>query len=676
MVYYSALHYAAKAAKSAEAAADSATQASESSGKIIQVGFDGTLADGVLTFKHAPGGVEVPYNLQDDFEYELDLAFANTASLPTNTQMVIKNGNDTIRFVSALHREATTNATVADMDAVMRFNSSTGYRWLFKAAYKVTPSGAKVFLLYPVVAKEDTTKITNCITEIPQDIKLELNNGTLTLKAGSKVYVPNGVGVFDEVVISADRTIAAYGTSLSGLFLCVHKNGDYILVRPNYVSSGATAPTDVTNRNIWYDTTNNVIKTNSPGSSEFIANIGFPLAIVSCDGTKYTSIDQVFNGFGYIGSTVFALPNVKGLIPNGRNEDGSLKNIEFTTSKVITQTMGGTRDVYPTIDSNGNWGGYYSTYLEQETQPTNPANYTMWFNPADNTIKDYVSNAWTVRTKICPIISHVTSDKIDAFTPKLPFRAADDQEVAKLAGNNVYSGSNTYTATATGTQATVGFAAQNNSIDPSITASARQFTGYDFRGKDGIRLGYIGVIQDPGDKKFRGWLQSLQDNMYWQMDRHPVASDNSFNIATTGWVNNALRGSIMAYGGSTAPAGWLKCDGSAVSRTTYSALFAIIGTTYGTGNGSTTFNLPNLTSARVLKGSSVAVKGSGSTFKLANSATATGGDVTATGNSSVDGRKWLWANFENGTAYVSKTGDSGMVADISGGVAVNYIIKY
>lgn len=53
-------------------------------------------------------------------------------------------------------------------------------------------------------------------------------------------------------------------------------------------------------------------------------------------------------------------------------------------------------------------------------------------------------------------------------------------------------------------------------------------------------------------------------------------------------------GSIHAYGGSTAPTGWLICDGSAVSRTTYAALFAIVGTTYGAGNGSTTFNLPDL----------------------------------------------------------------------------------
>ena len=52
-------------------------------------------------------------------------------------------------------------------------------------------------------------------------------------------------------------------------------------------------------------------------------------------------------------------------------------------------------------------------------------------------------------------------------------------------------------------------------------------------------------------------------------------------------------GAIMEYGAAAAPAGWLLCDGSAVSRATYAALFAIIGTTYGPGNGSTTFNVPD-----------------------------------------------------------------------------------
>lgn len=53
-------------------------------------------------------------------------------------------------------------------------------------------------------------------------------------------------------------------------------------------------------------------------------------------------------------------------------------------------------------------------------------------------------------------------------------------------------------------------------------------------------------------------------------------------------------GVILPYGGSSAPTGFLLCDGDAVSRTTYSALFAAIGTSFGVGNGSTTFNLPDM----------------------------------------------------------------------------------
>lgn len=54
-------------------------------------------------------------------------------------------------------------------------------------------------------------------------------------------------------------------------------------------------------------------------------------------------------------------------------------------------------------------------------------------------------------------------------------------------------------------------------------------------------------------------------------------------------------GFISRYGGSVAPTGWLICNGNAVSRTTYANLFAVIGTTYGVGDGSTTFNLPTIT---------------------------------------------------------------------------------
>ena len=58
-------------------------------------------------------------------------------------------------------------------------------------------------------------------------------------------------------------------------------------------------------------------------------------------------------------------------------------------------------------------------------------------------------------------------------------------------------------------------------------------------------------------------------------------------------------GSLQLYAGSVYPTGWLRADGTAISRTTYAGLFAIIGTTYGVGDGSTTFNLPNLSSSGI-----------------------------------------------------------------------------
>lgn len=71
----------------------------------------------------------------------------------------------------------------------------------------------------------------------------------------------------------------------------------------------------------------------------------------------------------------------------------------------------------------------------------------------------------------------------------------------------------------------------------------------------------------------------------------PVGSDLTVRGSTGGVIP---AGSVVDWAGTSAPGGWLACDGSAVSRSTYAALFSAIGTTWGVGDGSTTFNLPDL----------------------------------------------------------------------------------
>lgn len=74
-----------------------------------------------------------------------------------------------------------------------------------------------------------------------------------------------------------------------------------------------------------------------------------------------------------------------------------------------------------------------------------------------------------------------------------------------------------------------------------------------------------------------------------------VQSNIDTSIATVASVVGAMPiGTTMPFVGAAAPAGYLICDGSAISRTTYAALFAICGTAYGIGDGSTTFNLPDM----------------------------------------------------------------------------------
>jgi microcystin-dependent protein len=68
------------------------------------------------------------------------------------------------------------------------------------------------------------------------------------------------------------------------------------------------------------------------------------------------------------------------------------------------------------------------------------------------------------------------------------------------------------------------------------------------------------------------------------------ATITASNLAVTVGVNPA--GTIIMFGGTVTPTGYLFCDGSAVSRTTYATLFAAVGTAYGNGDGSTTFNVP------------------------------------------------------------------------------------
>lgn len=166
-------------------------------------------------------------------------------------------------------------------------------------------------------------------------------------------------------------------------------------------------------------------------------------------------------------------------------------------------------------------------------------------------------------------------------------------------------------------------------------------------------------------------------------------------------------GAGMLWYSNTPPAGYLLCDGTAVSRSDYAKLFAIIGTTYGNGNGSTTFNLPDLRQrfpmGKAASGTGNSLGGTGGNIDHTHSVPAhyhgmgTGADLTVT--DPVTG----WSAWGGSVTAVTVRGDtqdaaysahtiSGRIGLVTGGVdgnaamtsgtqnppyvVVNYIIKY
>lgn len=177
------------------------------------------------------------------------------------------------------------------------------------------------------------------------------------------------------------------------------------------------------------------------------------------------------------------------------------------------------------------------------------------------------------------------------------------------------------------------------------------------------------------------------------LDMDDTSANTVQNSVIKRYVDNIIpKGVISVFAGSVAPNGWLICDGSAISRSTYSDLFNVIGTTYGTGNGDTTFNLPDL-KGKIPVGYDI----SDSDF---NAIGKTGGEKTHTLTiNEIPSHSHTFTGVNDGTSVVSQSGRypariyqdkkenwPGLASNNTGGgqshnimqpyITMNYIIKY
>jgi microcystin-dependent protein len=174
----------------------------------------------------------------------------------------------------------------------------------------------------------------------------------------------------------------------------------------------------------------------------------------------------------------------------------------------------------------------------------------------------------------------------------------------------------------------------------------------------------------------------------------PIGTSNTA-VATTAFVQATVpSGSLMMWPTASAPTGWLLCNGTAVSRTTFAALFAIIGTTFGVGDGSTTFNLPNYNNRMPIGAgglyASGATGGTKDAVVVSHTHTLSGGGVSGTFVTGVSTNTSSFQTFgltavtsvsttTGSPGYTNPTvqsaGSSGTDANLPPYLAINFIIK-
>ena len=320
---------------------------------------------------------------------------------------------------------------------------------------------------------------TNCLTKVPQ-ISWSLSDDIFTFPTGTKAYKPDGT----VITLDAEKTV-----DFSTQAFLSHPKYAYVDDEGNiYAAASAVVSNEIPvgvrrTNDIWFDTANNVIKRYD--GADWVGSHSFPLIYINSFFGPLANSIITFSGRGFIEGLLFILPGVEGLIPNGRNADGSLKTTAFTVTTPLTHQLEDNNEYVILLNGSSLSTASYSgnSYYDNESSTNSGV------------------AAGYVEAGICSNMTNVVKN----FSLKSVFCALDYAEFQ-----------------------------QNN---------------------EGIQ------------KK----IDELQESI----------------------VARLPAGFVAAWPGNTPPDGWLVCNGATISRTTYADLFAAIGTTFGAGDGSTTFKIPD-----------------------------------------------------------------------------------
>ena len=319
---------------------------------------------------------------------------------------------------------------------LFKYNTETDAKQVFDLNVALNNNWDKIDAFAKVI-----NQITNCVLEIPQRVNLQDNGTNIIIKAGTIGIQPNGFEAdgttpkFDYITVTSDITLNnnQSKTILLGL------NGPTGVYRTpiDRCFSGPTAPASPVNLTIWYDTSTNLVKRYVKSAWE-VANYTFPLGILKYTATGTPgSIEQVFNGYGFIGQCTWVDKGVKVLFADGRNDDGTLKNKEFTNQNVNISNLEGQISQLSQFKLDNNILRLYGygplNYFEQNDEPTGFVTFAIWYNTSENQVYETSDSGATwakVYTIMLPWMRKVSvDDSISNIQMQNAFKIADAANV-------------------------------------------------------------------------------------------------------------------------------------------------------------------------------------------------------------------------------------------------------
>ena len=425
---------------------------------LIEYNYDGTAVTD-FTIRQPYDGAR--YLLTDEIEEQVE---QNTSDIATK-QNVITGAATSITDNNLTANRALTSNSNGKVDVTTTTTTELNYVHGVTSAIQ-TQLNAKASIALDnlstsgqMIIDSANGTISNCILEIPQNIKVTLENNVLTLKSGSTVV--NGTSTYQTATSTQDSSTTL--TLVQGRYLIFTRISDFPIIvysLESCVSGNTDSLAGTGIRHIWLDTTNKNVKLVFEDSSSAIRT--YPLCVIDVDSNGVASFakdsnsnDMIFNGAGFIGHHAFVYPNVKALLPDKFNDDKSLKSESYISKSLIIEELvnyRGLNNSSITIPAGDRWSAYREVNTYEDFLAQYPSAFSNTRFYVKNRNKIYVYNTqYGVLENNSIVFAYYTYDgtTVTDFTIRQPYEGArclltdekaDDSSVVHNKGDESIAG--------------------------------------------------------------------------------------------------------------------------------------------------------------------------------------------------------------------------------------------